>query len=183
MAQTIALQRGVASITWDGTTQTTLFTQSGGTATRVVFNGCGAYNGSASAGMLMSIFVKLSGGTGSYCVASVWIGNSANNASIDFRPGNTNAVGGGTNGSAAINSGATVLAFNTASTYSMDVNMVYANLFGGMNASGGFGSGNIYEFCPAQFWIGPGDAIIFKCRAATSNSGQVAYSFTTITES
>jgi hypothetical protein len=181
MAQTIALQRGTASITWDGTTQTTLWTQSGGTATRVIFNGCSAYNNTASAGNFMSLFVKLSGG-GSYGLAATRVGNSTITSALTFCPGNVNVTG-GANGSSQITSGSTIQTYNVAGSYPLDIDMTYVGLQGGASGGTGFTSQNVFEFCPAQFWIGPGDAIVFKCKGATSNSGAVAYSFTTITES
>jgi hypothetical protein len=182
MPQTVALQRGTSSITLDGTTKYTMFTQSGGIATRVIINAVSFYADSVRSGMMGGIFVNKSGG-GTFTIALLIMSNNVSQANLDFRPGNMNNLGGATNGTGTQFSGITVVQGTTSGNYYADTLISNFGLSGGPNASTGFGSQSNYEFTPTQFWIGPSDVVVFKARNNSADSGQVAWSFTTITES
>lgn len=182
MAQTIALQRGTSSVTLDGTTRYTMFTQSGGTATRVIINGCAFYSDTARSGLMGGIFVQKSGG-GYFSVAIKLVGNSTTVGSMDFLPGMVNNVGGATNGTSAGITGASIFVGALATDYQSNQNMSQFALYGATSAQSGFGNASLFEYCPSQFWIGPSDVVYFKGRNNSGDPGQVSWSFTTITES
>lgn len=184
MAQTIALQRGSTSITWNGTTAYTLFTQSGGTATRVIIGGVSAYstnNGSIN----MAMFVKQSGTSNYLTIGYKGVGTASSSNSLDFyggsaitplpaQPASTNNSAGGT--PILVNSnGGFFGAGDISNTAVQAINSQFSN------------SNSFFQFevCPQQFWIGPGDSVVMKFfnYSSAAATGIVAYTFTTITES
>jgi hypothetical protein len=183
MAQTIALQRGTTSIAaLDGSTKYTMFTQSGGTATRVIINGVSMYASAARNGMSMIIGVQKSGG-GFFTVAYKTISNNGTYGGFDFFPGNINNISGGLSNASSTASLQTVMAANLASAY--PANQVPKNAFlsGGNSATNGYGASSNYEFCPTQFWVGPSDIVYFKGQNVNEDAGEFSWSLTTITES
>jgi hypothetical protein len=182
MAQTIALQRGTSSVTLNGSTKYTAFTQSGGTATRVIINGVSFYSDNARTGLAMLLGVQKSGG-GFFMVAMKMISNNASIGSMDFLPGNMSNISGGSAGTNAVISTQTVTAGNVGGSYQANQNPGDNTISGGNNTSQGFGNASNFEFCPAQFWIGPSDIVYFVGRTSSADTGQWSWSFTTITES
>ena len=181
MAQTVALQRGVQSVTYDGTTRYTMFTQSGGIATRVIIGGVSAYSNAARPGMMMGIYVVLNGG-GFNFIAFKMGSNAYSIGAMDFCPGtvaaNFSSAAGSTNPSTS-----SIITQSVASFYSGNGDIFSQSLTGSGTGTTPY-SDKTYEFCPIQFWIGPGDAVVFKGRMTnTTETGQIAYNFTTITES
>ena len=116
MAQTIALQRGTTSVTLDGTTKYTMFTQSGGTATRVIINGVAMYSGNARSGLAMIIGVQKSGG-GFFTIAYKMISNNGTYGGFDFFPGKQDNITGGSTGTTSVFSTQTVIAGSLGSNY------------------------------------------------------------------
>lgn len=185
MAQTIALQRGSTGVTWDGTTLTTLFTQSGGTATRVIVGGVSAHS-SVSSPLSMGMFVKQSGASVYTMVAFKSTSSGGTSFSLDFFGGSTiNNPFGQRASTANMTSSSSVIAGNASATYTALQNFNGILLAGGDAANYLGGTSSNYDVCPQQFWIGSGDSVVMKFFNFnnTAATGNVGYSFTTITES
>ena len=185
MAQTIALQRGSAAITWNATSLTTLFTQSGGTATRVCIGGVSAYTSVASP-LTMGIFVKQSAVAVYTMVAYKSIASTVQAYSLDFFGGSQiNANGAQRAATNATNSGSSVLGNTLTADYTALCSFAGIEQAGADNAVFPGGTQSNFEVCPEQFWIGAGDSVVMKFLNFnnTAATGNVGYSFITITES
>lgn len=181
MAQTIVAQRGQSTVTGNGTTNLTLFTQSTGIATRVIINYVSAYMGSASTNLRISLIID-GGGTGQQaCVAYAGQTPSGNSTGISMFPGllggpiesasgnlnqveqylprAPNAVGSGP----LVNIGTNQIRF-TSQANTID-NSQPANIV------------------PFQFWMNNGDVLLIRAFNQESSTMTVRYGFTTITES
>lgn len=183
MAQTIALQRGSATCSATGNSPATLFTQSGGTATRVIINGLSFKNSVTGSGGVAQLIVAQSGGTVWWPVAIKAISNAGNSSGFDFYPGVSVTYGAQRASTAYTLTGAAVLAM-TGSSFPADTNVASYNIHSTDNAPSIIASSSNYEHCPQQFWIGPGDSVQFKTFAGGgSGTATIGFSFTTITES
>lgn len=180
MAQTITLQRGTASMTLNGTTKYTLFTQSGGTATRVIINGVAVKANNARAGIMLGVFVQQSGG-GFWTVALKITNNSANVANLDLQRGQM-ALASSTGGGGTSTSGSALVGGSTGGSFYGDQNMVTGNVFGATTSATMY-SNSQYECCPNEFYIGPSDIVYLKAHNPFGDAGDYVYSFTCITES
>lgn len=190
MPQTIALQRGTTFVNSDGNSFATLFTQSGGIATRVIANQLSiSLGGPATANLIFSaaIYLQSSGGQTSVIGMLRNTQGSLGMKNMQWPVGSfttnpwTFGLVGGTSGLGPT----TVLLGTTQNVSDM----------GAMNTSNitvysSDTSHNRFSTLPQNFYIGPSDAIRFKCYAY-SGSGKglfavgatISYSFTTITES
>ena len=185
MPQTIALQRGTTTVTGNGTDSVTLFTQSGGTATRVILNQLGAYfSADFNQTTSVAVFHNVSGGQ-SFLLGL--LRDSDRRRSCQFAPGaaTNNAFAGNVGQTAAgtfeqrsmmpsIGSG------GTSGVGSAAANAVVIEYYGTTTANAKF------AIFPSNFYMGPGDSISVKVLASTDDTARTAnisYSFTTITES
>jgi hypothetical protein len=173
MAQTISLVRGTATIaTANGTNVVTLFTNSAsGIATRVIVNQLTVTSSSLSTtatGTSLSLFNSGSG-TAESIIGGAYSYQSQNRLTVT--PSQSLSGFGGASASGTLAVGGTLAGgrdfFQQPTT-----------------------SGNNYNICPTNFWIGPSDIIRAKSQwYATSGKSNVpqsvtiAYSFTLITES
>lgn len=169
MAQTIAMQRGVVSCPNDGIV--TLFTQSGGTSTRVIFNQLTWFYNQTSANTNGVItYYNASGG-------SSIIGFLRNNQSSSQMQFMTTDFG-----MLSYNNGS-----STSPVFSSLGNNAGASYIGANTGSAApqpnTPSGACLSNMPTNFWIGPSDSIKFTWYHADSGTATVSYSFTTITES
>jgi len=181
MAQTVALQRGSGTLSGNGTSAATLFTQSTGLATRVIFNQLTWYlNSSTNSGGMRAILVlNSSGGQGSViglynaASSSMWGGGFTNKNAGNPMPG------AGWNGSTTIISSSSMYQQSSAAAM-------------GSNASAvSLSTGNsYYETMPTNFWMGPSDSLSFRINAQQAGGKgsspltvTYSWSFTTITES
>jgi hypothetical protein len=182
MAQTISISRGSTTVLGNGTTRTTLFTLSSGTASRIILGG-----------------LSFSGGTEnqSSCVGSLLINI---NGSGNYLPVLYKSVGGGSyrywsvfpdtaasnnNGVKIINSAVANLA-NT--TLASDVLNGYAtNIFNAQNISSGGnvgGPGAPTNYVPSNFWMANGDSLVVMAgMSSTAQTITVLYHFVIVTES
>jgi hypothetical protein len=189
MPQTIALQRGTTTVTTDSSSVVTLFTQSGGTATRVIVNNLGVYFTTSPNSGNVSIMLLISQSGGQDMVIGQIIspdrtrsyqflaGSSTNNSFAgvglsQFNSSNNNVVpntpiirSNGSNG--------------VASTGSASIGVVYSSL-----------QGTQLAVLNSNFYMGPNDSIKMKMfaqyqsgKSVLSTTGNISYSFTTITES
>ena len=183
MAQTIALQRGSTTVSSGGGSGVTLFTQSGGTATRVIINGLAFKNSVAGSGCVAQLYVAQSGGSVFWAVAAK--GASSGNAcgGFDFFPGTFNMNGAQRESSSSSLTGAVILGINTNNVFPADGNVAAYNIFSTNNVTSNVASMSNYETCPQQFWIGSGDAVAMKIFNNGGGTATIGFSFTTITES
>jgi hypothetical protein len=166
MAQTIAMQRGTSTVASNATT--TLWTQSGGTATRVIFNGMAFKNSNTNVFSYYFIYVVPSGGA-PYVIQRGLTDRAAWQISPSYDGygilSNTNQFG-----------NMALFRLNTASTYPADSTSPNGVLYipdGNNNNTG----------IPLNFWIGPSDVIKVTYAHDSGNTATFGWSFTTITES
>ena len=159
MAQTIAMIRGTT--TCANGSSVTLFTQSGGTATRVILNWVAFYvtGGTNYSSPNCNLYhTSSSGGAG---VVAAWANNSGNSGG-QFSGG-------------------------IPSTQSGSANSVFSNVTGNypalLQAMRVSSLGSTPGFTASNFWIGPSDTVSLSWYDNNSQNINVAYSFTTVTES
>lgn len=186
MAQTIAAQRGTTTVSGNGSTATTLFTQSTGTATRVILNGVALKWDEATSGhCAMSLCVNVNGSGNYVCVglrSTAYISSAM--LGMSMMPG-----------SSLYPVNTTPISSSVALTdrWTPYVNGVKA-YFGSRLANGSWyfsGPGGINksqqdsptDFVPSQFWMNSGDSLVLIHINPAAYTADVVYSFTTITES
>jgi hypothetical protein len=189
MAQTVALQRGSTTVSGDGNAYANLFTQSSGTATRVIINGVACYSNTADYQIFAGLLVKSAGSSTNVLTIGLKSFGGASLAAFDFGSYDSNE--------------SNFTGYSTTSTipFSNKVNMGWATggvgtsfggvpyTAGGVTVIGGGTSSAInsnqatYFSVPRDFWIGPSDVVSVKIFGGNIRSWTVAYSFTTITES
>jgi len=190
MPQTIALQRGTTTVTTDGSTQATLFTQSGGIATRVIPNAIGVYfnNPQPNTGfgnLLCGIYCTISGGQ-TLLVGYMNLGSSQYNRSFQFPIGampNAGASNGVWNTNNTIVSPTTPTITNNATFGIGDLSLT------SLSINYPLGNNPRIAILPSSFYIGPSDIIRIRVfglapsgKSSTPTTAGVTYSFTTITE-
>jgi hypothetical protein len=189
MPQTIALQRGTTTLTGDGTTSVTLFTQSGGIATRVIVNQLSFFFSSAldaNADMRGIVYHQSSGGQGSVLGILKNTQGTTSLKAVQF------PVGSFTNNPwTGLSPTATALPFmgvpyigSTNATEDM-----LTSPTGSVNNTYSSTSNERGSAITQNFYIGPGDSIRIKFNARTNvndvstpTTVNIGYSFTTITE-
>ncbi len=173
MAQTIAMYRGTGSLA-SGTTNTTLFTQSGGSATRVISNSVVFYVNAINQNLYASVTVTPSTGVayvvghGLWTAAGVQFTIADNVSAFSQSLGATPAP---MYNFAQItqNTVANYAPGNVVHPYDVTINTTTSNTRGGG--------------LPGNFWIGSGDSVVLRINSATQAITAYSYSFTTITES
>jgi hypothetical protein len=186
MAQTVALQRGTTTVSGTSTSTTTLFTQSGGTATRVIVNNLSFYSSTnAQQGLNIGFYNTSSGGQTS--LVGYLYRPSANTCySCQFLPYGSGSpfTGVPPGGTTNIYPSTPLLAGFTSNqdiggTSPGSINFTYPS------------AGNlIINGCPANFYMGPSDSLKIKAtwyqiagKSVNYGTVNISYSFTTITES
>lgn len=187
MAQTIAIQRGTTTVSGSGTSTVTLFTQSGGTATRVIINqliiyfsdyaqnsGTGANLYLTSSGGYSSIIGQLKYNSSSSIYAMQFITGAPNNGFNGTSPGTSNSN----------------LSSNPFIFQNSTIGDMLASNFANTTTQYSNSSYEAYCNVPANFYMGPGDALKMRVRGqipsgkgTASRTANIGYSFTTITES
>lgn len=191
MAQTIALQRGTTTVTTNGSTQATLFTQSSsGIATRVIPNAIGVYFSNpqpqaSSIPIICGIYCTISGGQ-TLLIGYLHLGNSAYARSFQFPISampNTGASNGVWNSNNTIVSSVTPTITNNGTLGIGDLSLE--------NVSINYPLGNNPRIAilPSSFYIGPSDIIKIRVyglaqsgKSQIPTTANITYSFTTITE-
>ncbi len=186
MAQTIAVQRGSTTVAGDGTTKTTLFTQSSGTATRVILVGASA-NTSGGTGINMAFGLQINvNASGAYLPVALIKGNGQAIRYLNMFPAAS------TTGNSSF-FGATAGTLEQIMTSTPTI---------GSTTDGGFGanvagSGQIQlaanvvptfsqtpiNYVPAQFWMASGDVLVASVYISSGLTATIIYHFVTITES
>jgi hypothetical protein len=168
MAQTVATVRGSGSSASNGG-NATLFTQSGGNATRVILNQFNFSTPDGGAVYTASIKLNHSPTNGGNNAVGWWVASSSGNymSSGQLCP---NPNGTGPTECTTFNPGYVMF----------PVNAAFVN--GGISYY--TNSYNTYSYAPQNFWIGPGDSVTFSWSWASGTNGiNYYYHFTTITES
>jgi hypothetical protein len=178
MPQTIALQRGTTTVAGNDTTYVTLFTQSGGIATRVIVNQLGIFFSSApNTPIRINVLHDSSGGQSTLLGSLRDVGQRR---SVQFTPAANDPFAGnvgqtstsgfkqrprhpivGSNGASGVGSA------NTGSTQIEYYETTDANFY--------------YSILPSNFYMGPGDSL--RMIVEGGSTANISYSFTTITES
>lgn len=184
MAQTIAAQRGTTTVSGNGTTPTTLWTQSTGVATRVILNSV-VMKHDTSFFSRFSLLLNVNGSGNYAAVAAKGVSNqTASSNGLIMMPGSmTPSMGSIPTGQA-----------NTSLPDRYIVATISGNTYLFTNMSNTrwrfYGPGSIvntYEngcidFVPQQFWMNSGDSLVAICHNSDSFTCDLLYSFTTITE-
>lgn len=185
MAQTIAAQRGSTTVTCDGQTSVTLFTQSTGTATRVILNSVSWSTPNGTNYPRCSLMININGTGNETCVALLSSTNPSSSGGQTMFPNSTYSPLTGMQSTS--NYISRWLPVNQSGSGS---NMLGKNLtngywtIAGPNGATQASTEGSLEFVPSQFWMNSGDSLRFRCyRGGTTESATIYYSFTTITES
>jgi hypothetical protein len=174
MPQTIATVRGTTSIPTNGSA--TLYTQSGGLATRVILNFVSWFTTPDYGAANLSL-THVSAGGGSALIGfqhSVYTGI---NRSSQLMPTNAAAP-------AATNAMTNVGSNQPSQGWLVSSHPSYMGSSNGNNISPRFVSPtlNSYNYMPTNYWIGPSDSIVVWWFTGEGPNATLAYSFTTITE-
>jgi hypothetical protein len=183
MAQTVALQRGTGSLGAPASTlSATLFTQSGGISTRVIFNQLAFYSTYTTLNSPSILLVHVSS-NGSSNLVGWWKPSGSPTGGQLFPnpngsgPTQTNSMyNTSTGASPTVTANASAIANNSTYNYP-GVDAVNTTLYAYQN-----GAGSSYAL--QNFWIGPSDSVVIRYWEGNQSSGlQYAYHFVTITES
>lgn len=186
MAQTIAVQRGTATVVGNGTSRTTLFTQSSGTATRVILAGCSfglSTGSSAYARMILTINMN---GSGTYLPVAAIGGNSQSKRYHAMFPNGTQAPLGnapiytGTTPSTVYGSSGYSIAGGAYQGYAENADDYILLLAQDQTLSS---NSTPISIVPSQFWMANGDSLTVQGYNVNSYTLNVAYHFITVTES
>jgi hypothetical protein len=189
MAQTVALQRGTTTVTGNGSDYANFFTQSGGTATRVILNGVACYTQTGTDYQIFAaLVVKSAGSATNVFTVGAKSFNNGTSAGFDFSPmdGISDNIGGYSPTSTnAIGNKQAILGLNsyTGATFGGSTFGDYVAVSSGGTSINRNGGSITFNSVPRDFWIGPSDVVSMKLIGGNSRIWTVAYSFTTITES
>lgn len=186
MAQTIAVQRGTASLTGDGATRTTLFTLSSGIATRVILAGVAIRGSTAQTRNMRAIFCIDVNGAGNYLPVMMGGGNFQQQRYFALFPNgasapmaNTPAYVGTTSGSIWGSQGYQLVG-DSQNGYGSSANDIKIQMAADQQQSG---SSTPMSIVPAQFWMANGDSLQVIYYNYDSYAATVVYHFITVTES
>ena len=178
MTQTISIARGTVSMTTNGSTKSTLFTNSSGViATRVIVNQI-AWHYDTSFGPNVRVALVHYNAAGYWSVLGFIYTNYFYGSALQFHIGTTPE------------------SFGFFSSSSGEATFGVQRLVGGGSGQMGNQAASNIEpslhnqntsyaanFCPGQFWLGPSDVISLVGYSGNGGSCTVGYSFTLISES
>ena len=170
MPQTVAMVRGTTVIA--PYTPTTIYTQSGGIATRVIINMIAAYGTSGLSSPYFDLYYTSSSGGNSVIG---YFKSNASMTSIQLMPAN--------NGFGPIQVGGNSGSVPMTGAGGGNVGTVYPGTISPFSWNVYHGSDNRMSYCPSNLWMGPSDTLGIACVDNNSANFQFAWSFTTITES
>ncbi len=175
MTQTISIARGTVSSAADGTTRSTLFTNSASViATRVIVNQVAwTTSNSISGGPYKAALIHYNA-AGQYSVLGLQTHAYPYSCGFQFNIGTTPEA----YFASSTNSyfGVQKIFQNGAGQIGTDINAIDCPVIS-QNVP------NNTNFCASQFWIGPSDVISFAVYSPQGGSATVGYSFTLISES
>jgi hypothetical protein len=175
MAQTISVSKSNTAMTFNGTTNYTLFTLASGTASRVIMNGMSLYRDDATTGTFYAMINIYNATTGNIPIGYAFGLGGAIDA-MAYTVGNMSGMN-------SSGSGAGTMYPNTVMYKSATSS---GNPMGDRNASqGNFevpSSSSYGIYMPSQFWMCNGDQLRIKSNWSSA-TGYCQASFTIITES
>jgi hypothetical protein len=183
MPQIIALQRGTTTVTANGSSSATLFTQSGGLATRVIVNQLSlTYDFAADTGTVqVGVYHESFGGQTSLIGLFRRLDASSFRA-VQFPVGAfTNNNWGGT----PLPTGADFLATVPVLGHTQASGDMFSTSPSNINVGYSTTSNTRFSVLPSNFYIGPSDSVKIKTNFSSSSgtaTATISYSFTTITE-
>ena len=179
MTQTLSVARGTVSMTTDGSTKSTLFTNSSGViATRVIVNQI-AWHYDTGFGPNVKVALLHYNAAGYWSVLGLMYVNYTYGGALQFHVGVNPDKTSYFNSSSGIglfliqrlHGGAANQQIGNQNASSIDAPNTLANAYNAIN------------FCPGQFWLGPSDSVALVCYSQNGGSCTVGYSFTLISES
>ena len=183
MAQTIAVQRGTTSVTADGVSRVTLFTQSSGTATRVILVGL-SMNMPSGTGIriAMSLTVNVNG-TGNYLPIALISGNNGTSGRyLNMFPNAASNSSGSTFAPASAHSNSSTIMSTNDGGNALTANVANTQIALPGNVTNN-GSSDPINYVPSQFWMANNDSVSLLCYATSGYSANIIYHFVTVTES
>lgn len=181
MPQVIAAQRGSTTVSTNGTSSVTLFTQSTGIATRVILNSVTFFTSVNSNLPRMSLCVNINGSGNNTCVAILGASDLSGTGLTMFPNCSPFPL---TNITASPNTYIDRWVPMSQSAAGIGTDLT-ANQwrFAGPNGSSNQSAQAVIEYVPSQFWMNGGDSLVFRCfQTGSPVTATVLYSFTTITE-
>lgn len=183
MAQTIAVQRGSTTVTGNGTSKVTLFTQSGGAATRVILVGASANLASSGYAHSLGLFININGSGNYLPVAFAMLNYSSSYTNVYMMPDKVNSS------PLTMQTGATSYTGGTASFGAATAGGIADNLQNAVIAISGTTGyqsafyNNPVSFVPSQFWMANGDSLVASSYNGSTSTATIIYHFVTVTES
>ena len=183
MAQTVAIQRGSGTVTIDGSSKLTLFTQSSGTATRVIVGGIFVSFPNTYSGTVYAVSINVNG-SGNYIPVILRKHSDAGSCrTLNTFPNSESAIGTSFTGSPNVSgSSSWGLSYtcDNPSGFAGQVASAQAAIYGA-NLYGPYIPLNI---SPGQFWMANGDSLVINAyNSYGAGSATVVWHFVTITES
>ena len=177
MTQTLSVVRGTVSSASDGTTRSTLFTNSASViATRVIVNQLAWYNNVSANGAYKAALIHYNA-AGQYSVLGFQHHSYTYAKNFQFNPGVNMPSASWFNSSSGTGTlGVQKIFASGADQIGTSVNAIDSQVMATYNPTSS-------NFCPGQFWIGPSDVISFAFYSGDGGTGTVGYSFTLISES
>jgi hypothetical protein len=188
MAQTISIQRGTVSLTPSGSSPVTLWTQSGGTATRVIFGSISGWftqSITTSGSTTFALAFTPSGASYEIMVGYMAVKPSTTTYGFAILPGQgaPSAQISTTSSAYSTLPSATVLtSVNSGATLFANMNPSYLRILMPGNRYSDYQSQ--FQSFPDNFWIGPGDVVQINCSNYSSGGTlYLTYEFVLVTES
>lgn len=177
MAQTVAVQRGATTVSADGTSKVTLFTQSSGTATRVILNSLSVSFASSSSNAAAMLFINISG-SGNYVPVAIRRHNEYATRYLAFMPSDS-AVGSSLSATQTtqLPQGVSLGSTGANGWPSSGVYDVVAAVYGTARSS------LPLNIVPANFWMANGDSLTMSTYLDATGTATILYHFVTVTES
>jgi len=176
MAQTISVSKTNTAMTFNGTTNYTLFTLASGTASRIIPNALSLYRDDAATGYVYAMISIYNATTGNIPIG-YWVGIGASCDAIVWFPGNMSGISGANvygSGSLYTNS----VGYYSASSAASPAGDRQASQVQTQTSS----AANYGLYMPSQFWMCNGDQLRIKANWGGA-TGACQASFTIITES
>jgi hypothetical protein len=183
MAQTVAAQRGTTTVSGNGGTATTLFTQSTGTATRVILNSVVTKHSESNLDR-MALCINVNGTGNLALVAIKQVADMGRSTyGLAMLP-DSNYVRLSTTTTGAATYIDSWVQYNSSSNIYLGSSVASGRYeFAGPNGSYQLQNSAPLDQVPGQFWMNSGDSLVILHFNQSNVTADVLYSFTTITES
>ena len=183
MAQTIAVQRGTTTTPTDGSTKTTLFTQSSGVATRVIVGGITASYPTNDTDTKYVVFINVNG-SGNYIPVILRANGNSSTRYITTFPNSDSAIGASLSGKIPDGTGQSGGASIGSSNSGGWATSIASGMTGQIFQQGAAFNQMPLNISPGNFWIANGDSLVIVANNSTNSASvtQINYHFVTVTE-